>query len=131
MTSGDVPGHNGGLEKWLSIFGSLRRVDTLLFLSYNKGVRNQEESPLIIMAILVDANQIAISHLMVQHKIDDGINIDKIRFSIVRVLGRIARQFKDYGDMILCYDDKKYWRREVFPFYKKNRKQERKPSNYD
>ena len=109
----------------------IRRVDTLLFLSYNKRVRNQEESPLIIMAILVDANQIAISHLMVQHKIDDGINIDKVRFSIVRVLGRIARQFKEYGDMILCYDDKQYWRREAFPFYKKNRKQERESSKYD
>jgi len=84
------------------------------------------------MAILVDANQIAISHLMVQHKIEGGINIDKIRFSIVRVLGRIARRFgDDFGKMILCYDDKNYWRREIFPFYKKNRKQERQTSKYD
>ena len=84
------------------------------------------------MAILVDANQIAISHLMVQHKIEQGINIEKIRYSIVRVLARIQRRFHDnYGEMILCYDDKQYWRREVFPFYKKNRKQERETSKYD
>ena len=82
--------------------------------------------------ILVDANQIAISHLMVRHKIENGINIDSVRRSIVRVLARIARKFRsDYGEMVLCYDDKEYWRREVFPFYKKNRKQERENSKYD
>ena len=82
--------------------------------------------------ILVDANQIAISHLMVRHKIENGINIDSVRRSIVRVLARIAKKFRnDYGEMILCYDDKEYWRRQVFPFYKKNRKQERESSKYD
>ena len=84
------------------------------------------------MAILVDANQIAISHLMVRHKIENGINIESIRHSIVRVLGRIQRRFNgEFGQMVLCYDDKNYWRREIFPFYKKNRKQERETSKYD
>jgi hypothetical protein len=82
--------------------------------------------------ILVDANQIAISHLMVRQKIEDGINIDSIRRSIVRVLARIQKQFgSEYGKMVLCYDDKSYWRTQVFPFYKKNRKQERETSKYD
>ena len=84
------------------------------------------------MTILVDANQIAISHLMVRHKIENGINIDTIRKSIIRVLARIHRRFKDeYGDLVLCYDDKNYWRRDVFPFYKRNRKQEREKSKYN
>lgn len=82
--------------------------------------------------ILVDANQIAISHLMVRNKIEDGINIDSIRMSIVRVLARIDKKFRNnYGRMVLCYDDKNYWRRDIFPFYKKNRKQERETSKYD
>ena len=82
--------------------------------------------------ILIDANQIAISHLMVRHKIDNGINIDTIRKSIIKVLARIHRRFRqDYGDMILCYDAKNYWRRDIFPFYKRNRKQEREKSKYD
>ena len=82
--------------------------------------------------ILVDANQIAISHLMVRHKIEDGINIDSVRHSIVRVVARIEKKFKnEFGKVVLCYDDKNYWRREVFPFYKKNRKQERENSKYD
>ena len=82
--------------------------------------------------ILVDANQIAISHLMVRHKIENGIHLDSVRKSVVRVLARIHKKFKgQYGDMVLCYDDKNYWRREIFPFYKKNRKQERATSKYD
>jgi hypothetical protein len=82
--------------------------------------------------ILVDANQIAISHLMVRQKIEDGINIDSIRKSIVRVLARIQKEHgNDYGQMILCYDDKHYWRGDVFQYYKKNRKKERESSKYD
>ena len=82
--------------------------------------------------ILVDANQIAISHLMVRHKIEDGINVETVRRSIVRVLARIEKKYGlEYGKMVLCYDDKDYWRRQVVPFYKQNRKKERANSKYD
>jgi len=84
------------------------------------------------MAILIDANQIAISHLMVRHKIENGINIDTIRRSIVAVIAKIEKKYKaEYGKVVLCYDDKDYWRRQVFPFYKQNRKSEREKSNID
>ena len=84
------------------------------------------------MAILVDANQIAISHLMIRNKIENEINIDTIRKSIVRVIARINKKYgTDYGKVVLCYDDKNYWRRDIFPFYKKNRKNERDASKYD
>jgi len=82
--------------------------------------------------ILIDANQIAISHLMVCHKIEGGIDIDAIRRSIINVLSRIQKKFgPEYGEMVLCYDDRSYWRRDIFPFYKKNRKTEREASKYD
>ena len=82
--------------------------------------------------ILVDANQIAISHLMVRSKIENGIHIESVRRSIIRVLARIHRKFRaNYGDMVLCYDDKNYWRRQIFPYYKQNRKAERQNSKYD
>ena len=86
------------------------------------------------MGILVDMNQIAISHLMVRNKLDGGIKIESVRKSVVRVLGRVQKKFRsEYGEMVLCYDAKNYWRREIFPFYKKNRKQEREASkiNWD
>ena len=89
-------------------------------------------APALDNMILVDANQIAISHLMVRNKIENGINIDSVRKSIVRVIGRIAKKFgTDYGRVVLTYDDKNYWRREIFPFYKRNRKQEREASKYN
>ena len=84
------------------------------------------------MSILVDANQIAISHLMVRNKIENGIHIESVRKSIIRVIARIASKFgAEYGNVVLCYDAKNYWRRDIFPYYKKNRKQERESSKYD
>lgn len=84
------------------------------------------------MAILIDANQIAISHLMVRHKIEQEINIDTVRKSIIKVLAKIQKTHAaEYGKMVLCYDDKNYWRRQAFPFYKQNRKKERQNSKYD
>ena len=68
--------------------------------------------------ILVDMNQICISHLMVRSKIEGEINIETIRKSVIRVLGRIHNNYRrDYGELVLCYDDQNYWRRELFPFY--------------
>lgn len=82
--------------------------------------------------LLIDANQISISHLMVRNKVEGGINIETIRKSIIRVLGRIHNKYRrEYGELVLCYDDQNYWRREIFPYYKKNRKQEREESSVD
>ena len=103
-----------------------RELDRSLPLLYN-GYRDKGYP-----MILIDANQIAISHLMVRNKIENGINVSSIRKSIVRVIARIERRFKsDFGQIVLCYDDKSYWRRQIFPYYKQNRKQEREKSKYD
>lgn len=39
--------------------------------------------------------------------------------------------YKDYGELVLCYDSKHYWRRREFPFYKGTRKKDREKSNLD
>ena len=46
---------------------------------------------------------------------------------------RMYRQqfFKDYGEVVLTYDSKHYWRREVFPQYKQNRKKGRERDSKD
>jgi hypothetical protein len=36
-----------------------------------------------------------------------------------------------YGELVICADDKKYWRRDVFPYYKASRKKARAESPYD
>jgi hypothetical protein len=84
--------------------------------------------------ILCDFNQLAISCVM-QHlnsdpraKIEEGL----VRHVILNSLRSYTRQFKSkYGKVIICCDSKKYWRREVFPFYKSQRKKNREASAYD
>lgn len=42
------------------------------------------------------------------------------------------RKFGDkYGQMVFCTDDRKYWRKEFFPYYKANRKKMRDASKFD
>ena len=38
---------------------------------------------------------------------------------------------KDYGDLVICCDDKNYWRKEIFPYYKAHRKADREKSPLD
>ena len=38
---------------------------------------------------------------------------------------------KQYGEIIIACDSKNYWRKEVFPFYKKHRKKDREESGFD
>jgi len=37
----------------------------------------------------------------------------------------------EYGDIVICCDDKKYWRRDYFPYYKAGRKKDREASPFD
>ncbi len=85
--------------------------------------------------ILVDMNQCMISNMMMQLKLDkvnSKPDISLVRPMIIRSLFSYRKLSKGtYGDMVLCYDSKKYWREDVFPYYKKNRKKERQRSQLD
>lgn len=83
--------------------------------------------------ILVDINQVMISNLMQQigGKTED-VDPDLIRHMILNSLRMYRQEFGDmYGELVICCDDKKYWRREVFPYYKMNRKKDREKSGLD
>jgi 5'-3' exonuclease len=84
--------------------------------------------------LLVDMNQLVISSLMVRIKLakNSPLDVSKVRYSVVRTLAKIHRTYgNQYGEMVLCYDSKHYWRKTVFPYYKQNRKKEREVSGYD
>jgi hypothetical protein len=36
-----------------------------------------------------------------------------------------------YGEMVLCVDSREHWRKDVFPYYKSNRKKAREASTFD
>lgn len=83
--------------------------------------------------IIVDLNQVMISNLMVtlgNHT--DSIEEGLLRHFILNSIRSYNAKFKDqYGEMIIACDDKNYWRRQIFPYYKANRKKDRESSTLD
>lgn len=80
--------------------------------------------------ILVDANQIMVANILTRVT-DDGYDVKSIRRSIFRAFINISMKFKDFGQMVICFDSKKYWRTDIFPYYKANRKSERASSKHN
>jgi len=86
--------------------------------------------------ILVDLTQTMIAGVMVQVKMNrlkgDEISEDLLRHMVLNTIRSYAKKFKnEYGDIVLCADDRKYWRRDYFPNYKANRKKHREESDID
>lgn len=95
--------------------------------------------------ILVDLNQVMISNLMQQIRFSPGglsekytasnvsmFDPDLIRHMILNSLRSYRAKFhKEYGELIICCDDKNYWRKDIFPYYKAHRKKDREKSGLD
>jgi len=84
--------------------------------------------------LLIDLNQVLISNLMQQINGNPKAKLDEnlIRHMVLNSLRSYIKQFKNkYGDVVIACDNKKYWRRDVFPFYKSNRKKDREKSGFD
>ena len=84
--------------------------------------------------ILIDLNQVLISNLMQQINGNPKVKLeeDLIRHMVLNALRSYIKQFKGkYGEIVICCDSKRYWRREYFPFYKANRKKDRDKSAFD
>ena len=84
--------------------------------------------------ILVDMNQVTISNLMMQlgSKRDNELDENLVRHMVLNSISGYRSRFHEaFGEMVLCYDSKKYWRRDYFPNYKSNRKKDRANSGLD
>jgi 5'-3' exonuclease len=84
--------------------------------------------------ILVDYSQTAISTLMAElrGRTDAEISTPLIRHMIVNALRSYKVKYgKEYGNIVLACDNKKYWRKQIFPYYKANRKKARDDSGFD
>ena len=83
------------------------------------------------MAILVDFSQIVIGSYMMAAKYADA-DMDAIRPGVLNTLRIYRNKFtNEYGELILCCDDRYTWRKEIFPNYKASRKKTRKSSGID
>lgn len=83
--------------------------------------------------ILVDLNQVLLAGLMAQIANHKGkLEESLIRHMVLNIIRTHVKNFKaEYGEVVLCCDNRKYWRKEYFPFYKANRKKTRDKSDLD
>ena len=82
--------------------------------------------------IIFDFNQIAIANLMEQIG-SSKIAVDEnlVRHMVLNTIRANVRKFREYGEVIIACDNKRYWRREIFPPYKAHRKKAREESGHD
>ena len=83
------------------------------------------------MSILVDLNQVMISNMMVQIGNHHNAQVDEnmIRHMVLNSLRFNRKKFnEEFGELIICCDDKNYLRRNYFPYYKAARKRARQES---
>lgn len=84
--------------------------------------------------ILVDLNQVMISNLMMQIGNHKNIEIEEslVRHMVLNSLRAYrSKYFEKYGELVIACDNRKYWRRDVFPYYKAHRKKQREKSELD
>jgi|TARA_B110000902_G_scaffold111079_1_gene131095 hypothetical protein len=84
--------------------------------------------------ILVDMNQVMIANMMMQignHQ-NAEIDVNMLRHMILNTLRANRKKFGDeFGELVICCDDTNYWRRQIYPYYKANRKKTRDKSEMD
>lgn len=86
------------------------------------------------MAILIDYNQVMLANLFASIGNHTNVDVDEdlIRHMFLSSLLRIRKNFqKDYGEIVLCADSKNVWRKDIYPYYKANRKKNRDSSDLD
>ena len=80
--------------------------------------------------ILIDLSQIMMaSTMMSMEKGQTEADLDFVRHSVLNSLRMYRSKYTDeYGELVICCDDRKSWRREYFPHYKALRKSGRDSS---
>jgi hypothetical protein len=84
--------------------------------------------------ILIDYSQVALASILTfQADLKSGDPekvINLIRHVTLSSIKSFKKKYgKEYGEIVLCCDGRKYWRRDVFPHYKANRKKARDASD--
>lgn len=62
----------------------------------------------------------------------ERMDMESVRFVLTSRLAAVCRDMRKFGkNRVLAFDDRKYWRRQVFPHYKASRAKERSDSRFD
>jgi hypothetical protein len=84
--------------------------------------------------IIVDLSQVMLSNLMMQlgNHTNAEIEENMVRHMVLNSLRSYKQKFGDeYGEMVIACDNTNYWRKQVFPYYKANRKKNQETSELD
>ena len=84
--------------------------------------------------IIMDMNQISLASLMMDLNMrkSDEVREDLVRHMILNSIRMYRTDFhQEFGEIVLTYDSRAYWRKQVFPQYKANRKKGRETDNKD
>ncbi|MDP6250051.1 MAG: hypothetical protein QGH26_04465 [Candidatus Pacebacteria bacterium] len=84
--------------------------------------------------ILVDMNQISLASVMMHLHMSKSKEPDEntVRHMILNSLRMYRTRFSsEFGELVLCYDSKHYWRRDYFPQYKSGRRKSRENDSKD
>lgn len=84
--------------------------------------------------IFLDYSQVSLAVVAMQIGFDstEPISEGLVRHMILNSIRSNYMKFKhEYGLMVVCCDDRDYWRREFFPYYKAARRKKRQESTFD
>jgi 5'-3' exonuclease len=84
--------------------------------------------------ILVDMSQIMMANIMMQMHMSKKSEPDEdmVRHMVLNSMRMYRTRFlSEFGEMVLCYDSKHYWRRDYFPEYKHSRRKNRGTDDKD
>lgn len=82
--------------------------------------------------ILLDLSGILIANVVQHSNKNETLSEDMIRHMALNSIRAYNKQFRSkYGKMVICCDSRKYWRKDIFPFYKASRKNARATSALD
>ena len=82
--------------------------------------------------ILIDLNQVCIANILQEIKQIKKIEPLLVKHMILSTLLFYRRKFSpEYGELVICCDSKHSWRKDIFPFYKANRKTNRQKDDID
>ena len=84
--------------------------------------------------ILVDMSQIMMANIMMQMHMSKKSEPeeDMVRHMVLNSLRMYRTRFlSEFGEMVLCFDSKHYWRRDYFPEYKHSRRKNRGTDDKD
>ena len=81
--------------------------------------------------IILDLSQVMLSNIMMQLGNHTNAEIEEgmVRHMVLNSIRSYKTKFgAEYGELVIACDNKNYWRRQLFPYYKANRKKNQEAS---